>query len=137
MAPLAGDRAMTNDEDFCERDLDAPPQISPVSLEQARSPHTMGWWIAAGVAVAALIWAVVLLRTARPSPDTLQAAHDQSVAEAQIDTSSYGRALTAAQNAQATAARAAQVTDAAARTAANSADTAAQNATASAPVPAE
>ncbi|MFI4966933.1 MAG: hypothetical protein ACHP9T_16405 [Caulobacterales bacterium] len=131
---------MSNDQDYVERTLDAPPKVSMESLEAARGPNTAGWWIAATVAVAAVIGAIVLLNGARPSPAKLQAAHERSRAEAQIDDAAYGAQLAAAyaaefaQSAQASDARA---TESAAKAGAANADTAAQDATATEPAAAQ
>lgn len=91
---------MSNDEDFCERDLEAPPQTPVSRIRKARSPRTLGWWIGAGVAIAALVWAAALVRSTRPSDEKLQAAHDQGVAEAQIDDAAYGKELAVARAVQ-------------------------------------
>src|SRR5450432_2275547 len=105
---------MSNDQDYVERTLDAPPSLSPQAVEAVRGPNTAGWWIAAAVAIVAVVGALFLLSGARPSPEKLQAAHDRAVAEAQIDDAAYGAQLSAAhaaQSAQAAAASRAQATE--------------------------
>jgi hypothetical protein len=96
------------------------------------------WWIAAVVALVAVVGALVFLSGARPSPAKLQAARDQSRAEEQIDDAAFGAQLAAAHAAkfaQAAAASHARATEAAAQTGAVSADATAQDATATAPAP--
>ena len=128
---------MSNDQDYCERTLDAPDRLPVERIERARGPASLSWWIAATVAVVAAIGAAVLLSDARPSPEKLQAAHDRRVAESQIDETAYGSALTAAHSAQAQALARARDTGAAAQLAAANADATAQSATANASAPAE
>jgi hypothetical protein len=139
MAKLAaGARAMSNDQDYAERILDAPPEVSAAKVEAARRPNTAGWWIAAAVAVLAVIAAIVILSGARPSPEKLQAARDQGRAEAQTDDAAYGAQLAAAhaaKAAQSAAAAKAQLTEAGAQAGAASAGGAAQEAAASTPAP--
>ena len=72
-------------------------------VEIEPSPHTAAWWGAAVVAVAAVIGALFVLRTARPSPDTLQTAQDRGAAEAQVDDDAHGRQLAVAKAAAASA----------------------------------
>ncbi|THD62289.1 hypothetical protein [Phenylobacterium sp.] len=127
---------MSNDQDYCERTLDAPDRLSVERIERARGPGALSWWIAATVAVAAVIGAAVLLNTARPSPETLQAAHDRRVAESQIDETAYGSALTAAHSAEAEARARAHDSEPAPQFAAN-ADGSAQGAAANASAPAD
>jgi hypothetical protein len=102
---------MTDDPDHAAVELDTP----------AARRNTAHWWIAAAVAVAAVIGGLVVLSGAWPSPAKLQAASDQSRAEAQIDDAAYGAQLSAAR-----AARAAKSAQAAASTQARATETAAQ-----------
>jgi hypothetical protein len=131
---------MSNDQDYVERVRDAPPRVSVEEVEAARAPNTASWWIAAVVAIVAVVGAIYFLSGAQPSPAKLQAAHDRGVAEAQIDDAAYGSQLAvahAAKSAEAAAASRARATETAARAAANSADATAQNtsATEAAPPP--
>lgn len=134
---------MSNDQDYVERTLDAPPTVSAEAVQAARAPNTAGWWIAALVAIVAVVGAIYLLSGAQPSPAKLQAAHDQGVAEAQIDDAAYGAQLSAAhaaKSAEAAATSRARATETAARAAASSADataqdTAAQDTAATEPAP--
>lgn len=106
--------------------------------EMARRSYAAHWWIAAIVALVAVLGAIILLSGARPSPDKLQAARDRSRAEAQTDDAAYGAELAAAHAAKFAAAAAAshaRATEAAAQTGAVSADAAAQNASAAEPAP--
>jgi hypothetical protein len=99
----------------------------------ARRSNAALWWIAAVVAVAAVIGAFVILSGARPSPAKLQAARDQGRAEAQIDDAAYGAQLAAAHAAkfaQAAAESHAHATETAAQAGAVSADATAQDASA-------
>jgi hypothetical protein len=129
---------VSNDQDYVERILDAPPKVSIKAIEAARGPGTTGWWIAAAVAVIAVIGAIVLLSAARPSPAALQPSHDPARAEARNDAVAQG-----AQRAAAHAARSAQAatmskvlaTDAAAQTASAKADATAKDASVSGPAP--
>lgn len=106
--------------------VERDPDVAPAKAEAAR--NTAHWWIAAVLALVAVVGALAMLLTARPSAEKLQAAHDQGVAEAQVDDAAYGRQLTLAKAAQAAAAGRAQTTEAAAQTAANGADAVAQTA---------
>jgi hypothetical protein len=112
---------MSDPRDSVQRD-----PVAPAKAAAARK--TANWWVAAVVAVVAVAGALAMLRTVRPSPEKLQAAHDQGVAEAQVDDAAYGRQLTLARAAQAAAAGRAQTTEAAAQTAASGADAVAQTA---------
>lgn len=104
-------------------------------VEIEPSPHTAAWWGAAVVAVAAVIGALFVLRTARPSPDTLQAAQDRGAAEAQVDDDAHGRQLAVAKATQAKAANRARTTEANAQAAAASAGVQAQDAAATSSSP--
>jgi hypothetical protein len=128
---------MSNDQDYCERTLDAPDRLPVERIEDARGPKALSWWIAAAVAVVAAIGAAVLLSNSRPSPDTLQAAHDRRVAESQIDETAYGSALTVAHSAQAEARARAHDSEPNAQFAATNADATAQGAATNASAPAE
>jgi hypothetical protein len=121
---------MSNDHDYVERVLDAPPRVSVEEIEAARTPNTASWWIAAVVAIVAVVGAIYLLSGAQPSPAKLQAAHDQGMAEAQIDDAAYGAQLSvahAAKSAEAAATSRAHATETAAQAGASSADATAQN----------
>ena len=77
------------------------------------------------------------ISNSRPSPDTLQAAHDRRVAESQIDETAYGSALTVAHSAQAEARARAHDSEPNAQFAATNADATAQGAATNASAPAE
>jgi hypothetical protein len=104
----------------------------------ARKSNATVWWIAAVVAIVAVIGAFVLLSGARPSPAKLQATRDQGRAEAQIDDAAYSAHLAAAHAAKfagAAAASHARAIEAGAQTGAASADATAQDASATEPAP--
>ena len=129
---------MSNDQDYVERILDAPPRLSVEAVEAARGPNTIGWWIAAAVAVGAVVGALYLLSGVRPSPAKLQAAHDRSVAEAQIDDAAFGAQIAAAhaaKAAQAATASQTQATEQAAQAGAASAEAAVHDASTTEPLP--
>ena len=129
---------MSNDQDYVERTLDAPPTVSAEAVQAARTPDTAGWWIAALVAIVAVVGAIYLLTGAQPSSAKLQAAHDQGVAEAQVNAAAHGAQLSAAHAAKAAEAAATsrtRVTETAARAAASSADATAQDTAATEPAP--
>jgi hypothetical protein len=103
-----------------------------------RRSGATGWWIAAVVAVAAVLGAILVLSGARPSPAKLQAVRDQRRAEAQTDDAAFGAQLAAAHAAkfaQAAAASHARATESAAQTGVASADATAQDASAKEPAP--
>ena len=103
-----------------------------------RKSNAVAWWIAAGIAVVAVVGAVVLLSGARPRLAGAQTGRDQSRTEAKIGNAAPGARLAAVQVAkvaQAATATPAHATEAAARTGALSADATAQDASAGEPAP--
>ncbi|HZZ31085.1 MAG TPA: hypothetical protein VFE10_03755 [Phenylobacterium sp.] len=113
---------MSNHRDLLQRD----PSVAPAKAKAAR--NTASWWVAAVLAIMAVAGALAMLGTTRPSPEKLQAAHDQGVAEAQVDDAAYGRQLAVAHAAQAAAAGRTQTTEMAAQSAAANAGVVAQDA---------
>ncbi len=103
-----------------------------------RKSNAVAWWIAAAIAIVAVVGAVALLSGARPSLAGAQAGRDQGRAEARIGDPAPGARLAdtqVAKVAQAAAASHARATEAAARTGALSADATAQDASANEPAP--
>jgi len=83
--------------------------------------NTGGWWVAALVAVVALVGVIFFMTNTGATPDDLQAARDQGAAEANLATATANAqqaASTAAQSAQAAAENAASATESAANAAA-------------------
>lgn len=80
-----------------------------------------GWWVAALVAVIALVGVVVFMSNSGTTPNALEAAREQGAAEANLATatqSAQAAAATAAESAQNAAANAASATESAASAAA-------------------
>ena len=80
-----------------------------------------GWWVAAMVAIFALVGVVFFITSSGATPDDLQAARDQGAAEAGLAAATenaQAAATTAAQSAQMAAANAASATESAANAAA-------------------
>ncbi|MBU1376562.1 MAG: hypothetical protein KKE02_14055 [Alphaproteobacteria bacterium] len=80
-----------------------------------------GWWVAALVAVIALVGVVIFMSNSGTTPNELQNARDQGAAEANLATATQNAqaaATTAAQSAQNAAANAASATESAASAAA-------------------
>jgi hypothetical protein len=109
---------MSDHQDYLERTLDAPAHVAMAKIQKARNPHTAIWWIAAVVAVAAVVGAIFILRTSRPSTEKLQAAHDQGVADVRLDVPGHGGPqLAVARAAQAATTGRTQTTEASAQAA--------------------
>jgi hypothetical protein len=112
---------MSDHQDYLERTLDAPAHVAMAKIEKARNPHTAIWWIAAAVAVAAVVGALFILRTTRPSAQALQAAQSQGAATARVDAVSHGPQLAVARAVQAATVGRTQTTEASAQAAAQDA----------------
>jgi hypothetical protein len=112
---------MSDNQDYLERTPEVPAHVPMAKIERARNPHTASWWIAAVVAVAAVVGALFILRTSRPSTETLQAAHDQGVAEAHAAAPIHGPPVAVARAAQAATAGRVQTTEVSAQAAAQDA----------------
>jgi len=108
---------MSDHQDYLERSLDAPAHVAMAKIQKARNPHTAIWWIAAAVAIAAVVGAIFILRTSRPSTEKLQAAHDQGVADARLDAPGHGPQLAVARAVQTATTGRAQTTEASAQAA--------------------
>jgi hypothetical protein len=118
---------MTNDQDYVERIRDAPPEASVAAVESARATSTLGWWLAAAVAICAVIGAIYMLSGARTSPANPLAAIDRSRVETKTDSAAHGvqlAAVHAAKLAQAATENRTRATESAAQSA--SADAAGQ-----------
>jgi len=115
---------MSNDQDYVERIRDAPPEASIAAVESARATSTLGWWLAAAVAVCAVIGAIYVLSGARTSPANPLAAIDRSVAQAKPEGAAHG--------AQLAAVHAAKLAQAATESRTRTTETAAQSASAEA-----
>jgi len=94
-------------------------------------PSAAGWWVAAGVAVFAVVGAVSVLSIAPFSPARPPAAHERGVAQARIDRSAYGHQVVLAHAAQAATLTRVRATETAAQ--AGAASAASQDVSATAP----
>ncbi|HEY8003156.1 MAG TPA: hypothetical protein VIE16_02955 [Phenylobacterium sp.] len=135
---------MSNDQDYVQRVSETPTSVRTETVRVVREPNSLGWWVAAMVAIVAVAGVIFLLRGGWNSPSDLQAARDQGAAQAQADSAAAGaqmaaaQASQAAQSAQDSNARAADRSSAAAdrsSAAAANADAAARDASANEPAP--
>jgi hypothetical protein len=94
-----------------------------------------GWWVAAGVAVIAVVGAASFLSIAPVSPARPPAAHERGMAAARIETAVHGRRLVVAHAAEAATLTRVRATESAAQAGAASADAASHDAAAVAPAP--
>ncbi|MDB5428267.1 MAG: hypothetical protein JWR43_2242, partial [Phenylobacterium sp.] len=76
---------MSNDQDYVERTIETPGSVRRETVRVVRSSNSAGWWIAAVVAIMAVVGVIFLLNNGQPSSTDLQAARDQGAAQAQTD----------------------------------------------------
>ena len=133
---------MSNDGDYVERTVEAPTTIRREEVHVVRSSSNAGWWVAAVVAIVAIIGVVFLLNSNNQNAVDLQAARDQGAAQAQVDNATTNAQMAASQAAQSAQAAAQSTTQAgvnaaqaATDRAASAADAAARDASATAPQP--
>lgn len=93
--------------------------------QAARAESNAGWWVAALVAIVAIVGLFFVFGGQRTGDGDLQAARDQGRAEAMLDNATT-QAQAAAENATRAASQAADATAAATQAAADSAQAAAQ-----------
>jgi hypothetical protein len=135
---------MSNDGDYVERTVEAPTTVRREEVRVTRTSGNAGWWIAALVAVVAIVGVIFLMNNTNSQAD-LQNARTEGAAQQALSTAA-GDAQTAAsqatQAAQDAAQGAARATENAAQTAADrstqaadAATNAAQDASATEPAP--
>ena len=88
---------MSNDGDYVERVVETPVE----TVRVVRERNSAGWWIAAVVAIVAIVGVIFLLNNGQPSSTDLQAARDQGAAQAQADSAVTGAQVAAVQASQA------------------------------------
>jgi hypothetical protein len=122
---------MSNDGDYVERTVIEPATVRREEVHVTRESSNAGWWIAALVAVVAIVGVIFLMSNGN-TQSNLQAAHDQGAAEATL-ANAASNAQTAAAQAGAAAQNAAEstarATENAAQAAADRTAAATQNAT--------
>ena len=91
---------MSNDRDYVERTIETPSTVRQETVRVVREPSSAGWWIAALVAIVAIVGVIFLMNNGATSTADLQAARDQGAAQAQTDSAATGAQLAAAQAAQ-------------------------------------
>jgi uncharacterized membrane protein len=112
---------MSNDRDYVERTIETPTTVRQETMRVVRTPNSAGWWIAAVVAIVAIVGVIFLMNNGTSTTD-LQAARDQGAVQAQTDSAATGAqmaATQAAQSAQSAAESNARTNDVAARAAAD------------------
>jgi hypothetical protein len=112
---------MSNDRDYVERTIETPTTVRQETMRVVRTPSSAGWWIAAVVAIVAIVGVIFLMNNGTSTTD-LQAARDQGAVQAQTDSAATGAqmaAAQAAQSAQSAAESNARTNDVAARAAAD------------------
>ncbi len=108
---------MSNDGDYVERTVEAPTTVRHEEVRVVREASTAGWWIAALVAVVAIVGVIFMMNNSNTATD-LQNARPEGAAQQALST--------AATDAQAAASQATQAAQDAARSTAQATETAAQ-----------
>jgi len=111
------------DEPYVEKTVTEQPATIRTEQVSYRGGGSAGWWIAALVAIVAIVGLIFVFNNSS-SPSDLQAARDSGRSEALIDTAT-AQSQTAAADASQAASRAAASMSSAARSAADSASAAA------------
>ncbi|HEY2356478.1 MAG TPA: hypothetical protein VGH86_03445 [Phenylobacterium sp.] len=110
---------MSNDGDYVvERTIEGPTTIRREEVRVVRERGSAGWWVAAIVAIMAIVGVIFMLNGGLPAD--LRAVSDQRTAQAQVDSAATGAQMAAAQAAQSAQAAA----DSNARAASNAAQAA-------------
>jgi cytoskeletal protein RodZ len=135
---------MSNDGDYVERVVEEPATVRREEVRVVRESSNAGWWIAALVAVVAIVGVIFLMNNSNSQAD-LQNARTEGAAQQALSTASSDAQMAAsqaAQSAQSAAQSTASATENAARAAADrtaqAADTAAnaaRDATTTEPAP--
>ena len=108
---------MTNDGDYVERTIEEPGTLRREEVRITRGSNNAGWWIAALVAIVAIV-GVIFLMNGSPTQTDLQNARNEGAAQ---------QAMTnAASDAQVAASQATQAAQDAAHSTAQATETAAQ-----------
>jgi len=126
---------MSNDRDYVERTVEAPSTVRTEEVRVVRERSSAGWWIAALVAIVAIVGVIFMLNGGTNSQSDLQAARDQGAAQAQAENAVTGAqtaASQAAQSAQVAVENSAQASQTAARAAADRTSAAIDDATSAA-----
>jgi hypothetical protein len=108
---------MSNDGDYVERTVEEPVTVRREEVRVTRDSGNAGWWIAALVAVVAIVGVIFLMNSNTTQTD-LQNARTEGAAQQALST--------AATDAQAAAGQASQAAQDAARSTAQATETAAQ-----------
>jgi len=120
---------MSNDGDYVERTVVEPTTVRREEVRVTRESSNAGWWIAALVAIVAIVGVIFLMNNSSDQAD-LQAARDQGMTEATL-ANAASNAQTAAMQASDAARNAAdstaRATEHAAQAAAANTAAAAQN----------
>jgi hypothetical protein len=123
---------MSNDGDYVERVVETPTTVRTKEVRVVRERSSAGWWIAALVAIVAIVGVIFLLNGGMNSQTDLQAARDQGAAQAQAENAVAGAqtaASQAAQSAQVAVENSARASETAARAAADRTSAAVNDAT--------
>jgi len=91
---------MSNDGDYVERTIETPGPVRTEQVRVVRERSSAGWWIAALVAVVAIVGVIFMLNGGTNSQSDLQAARDQGAAQAQAENAVAGAQAAASQAAQ-------------------------------------
>ena len=90
---------MPNDGDYVvERTIEGPTTIRREEVRVVRERGSAGWWVAAVVAIMAIVGVIFLLNGGLPAD--LRAVSDQRIAQTQLDSAATGAQMAAAQAAQ-------------------------------------
>jgi len=108
---------MSNDGDYVERTVEEPVTVRREEVRVTRDSSNAGWWIAALVAVVAIVGVIFLMNNTNSATD-LQNARTEGAAQQALST--------AATDAQAAAGQATQAAQDAAQSTARATETAAQ-----------
>jgi hypothetical protein len=108
---------MTNDGDYVERTIEEPATLRREEIRVTRGSNNAGWWIAALVAIVAIVGVIFLMNGSTTQAD-LQNARTEGAAQQAL--------TTAAGDAQAAATQATQAAQDAAHSTAQATETAAQ-----------
>ena len=108
---------MSNDGDYVERTVEGPTTVRREEVRVTRGSGAAGWWIAALVAIVAIVGVIFLMNNTSTQND-LQNARNEGAAQQALST--------AATDAQAAATQATQAAQDAARSTAQTTETAAQ-----------
>ncbi|MGH6909848.1 MAG: hypothetical protein ACREE0_10310 [Phenylobacterium sp.] len=122
---------MSNDGDYVERTVEGPTTIRREEVRVSRGSSNAGWWIAALVAIVAIVGVIFMMNNGTTQTD-LQNARNEGAAQQALSTAAtdaQAAATQATQAAQDAAHSTAQATETAAQAAADRTAQAAQTAT--------